>query len=276
MDMFHSRAAGRLAVLACAVLALLAFSSVSPAADVRYLWQSRDQFVALERQDSTSTGPAQPNDHPAELTLEKISAILTSIEMRASPGSKAEPLLTAQSVEVLAPYLQQAIRQSSPGQDVTFATVGLYSALYGLAKSPKVTTGRVFFKDGRLNIIVGLVQQDVKDRDDRRLFPFTPGSRLKAPEGEWALQAQPGQAGFSVVRKDWIAFGDGWRASVTPAPVAGQDLPAVPGTPVQPVKRTIETRSPADRLTTLNELKDKGLISIEEYREKRLEIFNGL
>jgi hypothetical protein len=42
------------------------------------------------------------------------------------------------------------------------------------------------------------------------------------------------------------------------------------------VKRNLDTRSPADRLNTLNELKDKGLISVEEYREKRLEILNGL
>jgi hypothetical protein len=35
-------------------------------------------------------------------------------------------------------------------------------------------------------------------------------------------------------------------------------------------------RSPVERLTILNELKDKGLISDEEYRSKRMKILNEL
>jgi hypothetical protein len=40
--------------------------------------------------------------------------------------------------------------------------------------------------------------------------------------------------------------------------------------------RSTDTRKLAERLTTLNELKEKGLISEEEYRGKRLDILNGL
>jgi len=247
------------------------FSSTSQASDVRYLWQSRDQFVALERQDTVSTGPAQPNDHPAEISLDRLTAILASIDIRPAGGAKAEPLLSGSAVEALAPYLRQGLQQASPTQDVTFAVIGLYNALYGLARSPKVTTGRVFYKAGRLNIIVGLVQQEVRDRDDRRLFPFTPGSRQKASAGEWTLLSTT-----PLVRGDWMAFGEEWQAPVVPAAAVEQRLPAVQTAPVPPEKRNSDTRTPADRLTTLNELKNKGLISEEEYRSKRLEIMNGL
>jgi hypothetical protein len=260
-----------LSSVVCAVLLLLMLSAASHASDVRYLWQSRDQFVALERQDTASTGPAQPNDHPAELPLDRLTAILASIDIRPATGAKPEPLFTGPALEALAPYLRQALQQASPNQDVTFAVIGLHNTLYGLAKSPKVTTGRVFYKAGRLNIIVGLVQQEVRDRDDRRLFPFTPGSRQKASTGEWTLLTNT-----PLVRGDWMAFGEEWQAPVAPAAAVEQRLPPVQAAPVPTEKRNSDTRSPADRLTTLNELKNKGLINEEEYRSKRLEIMNGL
>jgi len=271
MKMFRCRYANRLCSVASALLVILMFSSTSRASDVRYLWQSRDQFVALEPQDRDSTGPAQPNDHPAELTLDRLSAILSSIDIRLPGAAKPEPLLTGPAVEVLAPYLRQGLQQASPNQDVTFAVIGLHNALFGLAKSPKVTTGRVFYKAGRLNIIVGLVQQEVRDRDDRRLFPFTPGSRQKVSAGEWTLLTTT-----PLVRGDWMAFGEEWHSPVVPTPAAEQRLPSAQTPSAPPEKRSSDTRRPADRLTTLNELKEKGLISEEEYRTKRLEILNGL
>src|SRR5450631_1332500 len=182
--------------VASAVLYLMMCSSICHASDVRQLWQSRDQFVALERQDAGSSGSAQDNDHPVDMSLDRLTAILSSIDMRAAAGSKPEALFTRQSVQVLAPQLQHALRQASPGEDVIFAIIGLHDALFGLAKSPKVTTGRLFYKAGRLNIIFGLVQVDVRDRDDRRLFPFTPGSRTKTQDGQWALLPQSEQIGY--------------------------------------------------------------------------------
>jgi hypothetical protein len=271
MKVFLSRDTNWLCSAVSVVLVLLVFSFTAHAADVRYLWQSRDQFVALERLDPASGDPAQPNDHPVDLTLERLTAILSSIDIRTTDGGKAEPLLTSSAVQALAPYLKQALQQASPVQDVTFAVIGLYDALYGLAKSPKVTTGRVFYKAGRLNIIVGLVQQEVRDRDDRRLFPFTPGSRQKASAGEWSLLTDA-----PLVRRDWMAFGAEWQVPVVQPPVAEQRLPSVQTATSPSEKRNNDARRPADRLTTLNELKDKGLISEEEYRGKRLEILNGL
>lgn len=262
--------------VASALLVLLMFSSASHASDVRHLWQSRDQFVALDRKDSPRDGAAISNDHPVELSPNSLTAILASIEVRPADGDKPEQLLTSQSLEALVPQLVQGFHQASPGEDVTFAIIGLYKALHGFTKSPKVTTGRAFYKDGRLNIIFGLAQKDVNEREDRRLAPFTPGSRQKAAEGEWTLLPQYGQNGFNLVRKDWMTFSDEWRAPVAQTPVAVKIVPSVETTPVQPVKRSNDTRRPAERLSTLNELKDKGLISEEEYRGKRLEILNGL
>jgi hypothetical protein len=72
MNVFKSRGANRLCFFVTAALVLLALSPAAHASAARYLWQSRDQFVALERQDIASSGAALPNDHPAEPALDRL------------------------------------------------------------------------------------------------------------------------------------------------------------------------------------------------------------
>jgi hypothetical protein len=281
--------AGRFGLLASVLIMVIVCGSTSDASDVKQLWQSRDQFVALDRQDSPSGGGSIANDHPVEISPDRLTAILASIELQSPDSKNPEQLITPQSLEVLVPEMLQGFKKASPGEDVTFAVIGLYKTKLGFGKHPRVTTGRAFYKGGRLNIIFGFAQKDFNEREDRRLSPLIPGNRQKPLEGEWSIISQPGRNGFALVRKDWVIFSDEWRAVVaqapvvekvaTPsqqAPVAEQNAPVVQAAPVQPVKQTDDTRKPADRLTTLNELKKKGLISEEEYNSKRLEILKGL
>jgi hypothetical protein len=276
MKTFRCRDANWYCSVASALLVILIFSSTSHASGVQKLWQSRDQFVALERQDSPMGGTVIANDHPVEISPDRLTAILTSIEFRSADSDRPEQLISKQSLEPLVPEIIKGFRKATSGEDVTFALIGLHTSMLGFGKSPKVTTGRAFYKDGRLNVIFGLVQKDVNEREDRRLAPFTPGSRQKAAEGEWTLLPQPGQSGFTLVRKDWVAFSDEWRAAAALIPFDKQNVSSVQCAPIQSGKLDNDTRKPEERLTTLNKLKDKGLISEEEYRSKRLEILNEL
>lgn len=255
--------------LALAIILVLATTSM--AAPGKSLWQSNDQFVALEAQDALIAGPAAANDHPVTLTGERIAAILASLEIRSADNGKAEALFTRSSLQTIAPHLVQGLMQASPAEDVTFAVIGLHDTIYGFAKTSKVTTGRVFYKDGRLNIIIGLAQQEVRERDDRRLYPFTPGSRQKALQGEWQLLAQPAGKGCTLERKDWVSFSSSWQE-----PVAALNAPPSPVAPAQPGRSGNDNRTAAERLTTLKELREKGLISEDEYRGKRAQILDGL
>ena len=276
MKRFLCRDFDRLCFAVSAVLVLLMLYSTSYASDSRQIWQSRDQFVALEHQDYPASATVISNNHPVEISPDRLTAILASIEFNSADSEKPEQLFTNQSLEVLVPQLVKGFHQAASGEDVTFAVIGLHKSLFGFAKSPKVTTGRAFYTGGRLNIIFGLVQKDFNEREDRRLSPFLHGNRQKTSEGVWSILPHTGQNGFTLVRKDWVRFSDEWRASVAQQPVAPQGIPSSQAAPVQPEKLHSDTRKPAERLTTLNELKDKGLISEEEYRSKRLEILNGL
>lgn len=234
------------------------------AAERNIIWQSRDQFVALEHKDQ-SHGGQLPNDHPAGVTSERLTAILGNIDLRSTDYDKPVPLFKKETIDVFAPQLQKALHLVSATEDVTFAVIGLHSSLVGFAKSPKVTTGRVFYKGGNLNIIIGLAHKDFNELEDRRLSPFTPGSRIKASAEDWSIVPHAGIDNFVQLRRDWIAFDDKWQAAAASQPVTSSE-----------VKLEKSTQPPAERLILLNDLKEKGLITHEEYRAKRQEILDAL
>lgn len=149
--------------------------------------------------------------------------------------------------------------------------------------------------------------------EDRRLNPFLPGSRGgSVGKLEGTLLPKPGGEIFTKMRSDWIAFlANGSETPYSP-PAARQDSGAAPGTapvaapgtaPVAaPGARTMtpsavqdtggagqdlrpvyrERPAPAakkgteERLMILNDLRNKKLITDEEYRTKRMDILNDL
>lgn len=262
-----------LLLLGCSVIS----ANIAWASDRHLLWQSRDQFVALV---SIEQGVDGPNEHPVNMAPETLTELLAALDMRTEHTTGTEPLFTEESRQTLVPYLHKALSTAKPQQDVTFAVIGLYRSLRGLTKSPRVTTGRIFYRDGRLNLIFGMVQQDFNEREDRRLAPFTPGSRKQASAGTWRIVQQPGQDLFILKRNDWLVFTD-TPPLPTKAPEQQKEVmplhtPPTATAPPPPPRTTGEQRSPVERLTTLKELRDKGLISDEEYQGKRQQILNDL
>ena len=218
----------------------------------------------------TGAGDGEAQRAPVDLEPETLEAQLAVIQVWGEKGAKAEALFSPAALRVIVEPLAQALKTASSKDDVVFAVIGLHSSLNGLAKSPKVTTGRLFRQDGSLNLIIGQMQQDVNEREDRRLAPFVPGTRRQPANGDWQLKSPAGQDLFSLKRKDWIVFSGAPRPITIPAPDSdkprsSRDMPA-----------PAEVRSTVERMLILNELKDKGLITDEEYRGKRQQILDGI
>jgi hypothetical protein len=258
-----------------AISLLLVGSSYAVASDTKVLWESRDQFVKIESQDAIKGGTKIPNEHPADISQERLGEILGAIELRSEDSKKLVPLFTRSSLENLIPLLQDGLRQASPKEDVTFAVIGLYSSAFGLSKSPKVVSGRIFYQGGKLNLIFGKAQELVNERQDRRLYPFTPGSREYTAEGEWSLLPQSGQPALTMLRKDWLVFANDWKPTAAPASVGEKTGESSEPSPLNQIFKGKASKT-ADRLSVLKELRDKGLITEEEYRGKRLMILNEL
>lgn len=265
-----------LAVLCAVASSCLAFDSK------RVLWESSDQFVALEGIDAVKGGAKIPNQHPAEFSREHLLDILGSIQVRPDVKSGPIPLFTEKSLEILVPRLEGAFKEAKPEEDVTFAIIGLHLGSHAIAKTPKATAGRMFYQGGKLNLIVGKAQYEFNERHDRRLYPFAPGNREYTAEGEWVLMPQPGQPAMTLLRKDWVAFANDWKPAVAATPAeegkgAGSGGAAQPA-PSSGLEKLFSGKAgkTAERLGVLKELRDKGVITEEEYRGKRLMILNEL
>lgn len=280
-----------IAFLPLLMLAIAGLLIVSPctalAAGGKTIWQSRDQFVAIEKQDGEG---ATANNHPAKLSADQLRSMLESLETTETGKNKPLPVFNEPEREILVEMLREGLSLAGPKEDVTFAVIGQFPALMGLARERKVTTGRVFYREGELNIIFGMVHQDFKDNEDRRLAPFVPGSRTRSAELGGRISASAEQLYFTMKRGDWLVFSP---ASIGSSPgMSGESAtPAVkpeqagrrpPETDItrkqesKPVKPDKQGKTVEERLMLLNELRNKKLITEEEYRAKRLEILNEL
>lgn len=256
-------------VVGCSTL-----KSITSNKDSKLLFKSRDQFVRIVEQDSLKGVKTPANGHPVSFDEEQIRMALSSLEFMTPGNDSSSPVFDKPELDVLARYLPTALAQSGPEEDVAFAVVGNFKAVYGLAKEQMYTSGRIFYRDGKLNIIFGEIHGKYWPNADRRLYPLAPGSRFKSTVHTWALLNQPDQvfySGSEGQRTDWVVLdlasmearaAMGEKATTTQAPAA---------VPYYGTQKSVQ-----ERLQILNELKNKNLITSEEYEKKRLEILKDL
>jgi hypothetical protein len=178
---------------------------------VKNLWSSGEQFVAIEKQDRQQGVTVRPNQHITEISVERVRAMLESMELRSPDKDRNMPLFNEDEIKILSEYIPVGLALSGPDEDVTFAVIGLYVEAMGVLKKREVTTGRVFYQDGRINIIFGDIHRELKEtmgvKEDRRLNPFHPGSRAGSVgyQDGTILPKQGGEV-FAKNRQDWVAF----------------------------------------------------------------------
>jgi len=270
-------------------------SNVAQSGEDRTIWHSREQNVKIVKQDSVKGGVVTPNDHPIMLDSGQIRNGLASLYVRLTENEKSVPVFTNPELDVLCGKLSEGLSQAGPNEDVTFVVTGQRKAVYGLAKQRKVTSGRVFYREGKLNIIFGKMIDDIWENVDERYYPRTPGSRTQPVSHKWVLEEQPDAqfyASGGMLRGDWLVLDLATMAAhealgSKPAKAAvdesgtsrkenvfleNKQEPAV-ATPTPSAKpaKTLE-----ERLIILNDLKNKKLITEEEYKAKRANLLNEL
>ncbi len=229
---------------------------------------------------------AAPNQHPARVTAEALRWQLGGI--RTTADGKNMALFAADEINDLAEPLAQAFAAAKPGDDVVLIS----SSRRGASFLTNVTavTARLFVQDGGLQLIVSEVRQEfVRDYIASRSEPkFVYGSRLKASKANVTHSAAT-----SAPRADWLVLGTGLpgatpaavpavvsaptaAAPAVVAPVAAAARPVVPAAaPAAPALEPLQTEA-EHRLATLKRLRDRGLISEEEFQEKRKDVLKQL
>jgi len=131
------------------------------------VWREQEQYVALAPQGDET---APPNKHPVSLDVSEVRDALKSVQLWQGGGllrdEKSSPLLTKAQTEVLARYLAEALARAKPQEDAVFAVRGYAEIAFDTLKEREWTSGRAFFADGKLNIIIGAYQLR-KDRGKR-------------------------------------------------------------------------------------------------------------
>lgn len=285
-------------------------SNVAQSDADRTTWRSREQNVKIVKQEAVKGGVVTQNDHPIILDSGQIRSALAFLEVRLTEAEKPIPVFTAPELDVLCGKLSEALTQAGPDEDVTFAVVGQRKAVYGLARQRKVTTGRVFYREGKLNIIFGKMIDDISEQNqhdyradnDFRLNPLSPGSRVKPVSHKWILEEQTDAqfyASGGMLRSDWLVLDLANMTAhealgVKPAKLAKAPIETAGSSQKETVsqesRKEVAASEPApsassaakpgksieERLTILNNLRDKKLITDDEYKAKRNNILNEL
>ena len=284
----------------------------------RNIWKQQEQHVALAPQ-TNGKGVKEPlNEHPAILNIADLRDALRSLELWVEGGffrnEEAIPVLSSGQVATLSRYLVEGLAQAAVNEDVVFVVRGYAKVALDIAKERFWTAGRVFYKDQKLNMIVGTFQLR-KDRGVRQAegahgvldnyadLHFDHGSRRKRTSMPGRIVTTPGVAfnGRGGERPDWVQIdvalaADAYRESLVP----DEDRKRDQRVKQEAAKLTIERRQMREemarlrkelevvksggnqvqgleqRLATLQELKEKDLISEAEFLTRRKAILEEI
>ena len=298
--------------------------------DEEVIWEvSTNVYLKYAKQDKSDFGK---NDHPAELDEEQIRKSLELLVIQQVDYSDSEEgttsVFTPLQVNMLSKHLARGLIKARPDQDIIFALKKNKERFLGIKQAQFFVAGRAFYKDGKLNIILGdfdfARQQGYEDAYDPThmgivAYHFNHGKRSKsAKKFKHPIVETEGIELKDGRRLDWFVLDlnvaskvydlqlqtrekdelEGKRKELRE--ILGED--AISGTSAkeraQNSKERREMRaemarmrkemgersggaasssqSLEERLTTLDQLKKKGLVSDKEYQIKRQQILNDI
>jgi Short C-terminal domain len=228
-----------------------------------------------------------PNEQPHRVDAEALRQLLSPLRIPTSEGSQSL-FATDELAELIGP-LAQAFANAGPDDDVLVLSS---SRRGGVLTPPLAVTARVFVQGGSLHFIAHDSRYEFYNhyRGSGRPPEFTFGSRTRV--GKAKVLAGLGASS----REDWVVLPldaiagvagkaptPATRPSVMPD-AAGSNPPAAIRAPASSPSAVGNSRARdaafsdeiEQRLVTLKRLRDKGLISEEEYRQKRKEVLQLL
>ena len=282
------------------------------------IWEAgANLYFKYTDQDKSSFGK---NDHPVELKAKEISAALEVLKIKEKnsgvPEEEFKPVFTTQQTDMLGEYLAKGLMNAKPDQDIIFAMQRSVKRLFPLKAKEYFVAGRAFYKENKLNIIIGDYDRLRDDGYEAAVDPthvgivrynFDHGRRSKGSKGfkksilevggvenkqlnkttraDWlvidvnvALESQVRK--MSMRKEEEMARKRKELREILGSEEAAHEKDINQGEETKGKDETVRsikaTSSLEERLTTLKRLKDKGLITDEEYAQKRKQILDEL
>lgn len=275
----------------------IGFLGVDEKKSEKIIWQDGpNRYIKIVPQDSTNFGL---NEHPVNLSAEDINISLSQLKI--DTGRGVIPVFSEEQIIRLSDGLASGLSVANTEQDIIFVLEKPESQMMGQTNADFFVAGRVFYQWGRLNLVLGDYDRvrnigfesayDPKSADTHN-YRFDHGKRTSESVSPNLIDKKafdtPGISNKFVTsgrRSDWFqvdvnkissAFDKRKRMAFQQAKseklMEMQSLFGS-GSGASPVTsgRTIE-----ERLVSLNSLKNKGLISEEEYSLKRKQILDDL
>ena len=225
---------------------------------VKTLWEKGDSFVALvEFKDD----PLAPYAHPSEMDTKLVARALGTLKYQQIAffkWGKPKPVFKEEEVQLLSGYIASALAEATDAQLVNFCLRGRRTEL--IFPKSVLTCGLVFARDDRLHIVFSpllVAEDELEEATDG--IPTDPRRRYELKQrrifAEPPVLYPPRDEGNPLLKKPHT----NWA--------------------VVDVKRLGEAEAGSDieaRLKKLKELFEKGLITEEEYEQKKKEILEDL
>jgi hypothetical protein len=250
-------------------LPLVAVFAVSCATHARLLHESAR--IALY---STKAEPGNRNSHPITLEADQLSAVLSRVRARSGETDEIIDLFPEKNRAELAAQLAKELRRIDPDQELHLVSFRHIGTLFSGQRN--ASAARVFMQSGRLNLILGQIDLFFSEfRDPDRPVPPM-GSRKRATSLKGRIIPTEGVT-FVFGRNDWVAL-DLVRAAPPPPAVApsAKGSGQTPGITSPKVAAKPQAKSIEEKLWILKNLRDKELITEQEYVEKRRQILDDL
>lgn len=289
--------------------AIFGKSSTKPDAPVAQQPDTKNRVWQLHEFTSVKLVPreagSEPNQHPVRVDPEALRAQLAAIQVVTDKSGNVSPLFDSNELNELLPAIVKALQAATPADDILLLSADRREG--GFIGSPLALTARLFVDAAGLEVIVYDPRQNFYDayRGSQVMPKFTFG--MRGTQGLAVLSS----AGAKSRRPDWLTLpmnvagarsaaqqaavlapiGAAAPGGALPAPMAPAAAPApavaamsapapVAVTPAvaapaaAPVAAPIS--DPERRLETLKRLHGKGLITDQEFEEKRKEILKSL
>lgn len=279
------------------------------------IWEQNEQYVHLVAIENK----ALPNNHPIALDPVEVEQALASLQLWTKGGvfrdEQSLPVYSKGQAGTIARYLVDALNKASPNEDVTFNIRSYADVLLSVGREREWTTGRVFYRDGKLNLIIGEYQKRLDKgkknvegsfgvTEDYRDVNFDIAGRRSKGHMPGRIVNTAGVEHGAEDRADWVAIevlkaAKAYRDAQTPV-AARKEEEKVRN---EAAKLTLErremreemarmrkelktlqesggakaqTQTLEERLAKLQQLLDKGLITADDFKRRKAAILEEI
>ena len=221
---------------------------------------------------NTKAEPGNRNSHPITLEADQLSAMLSRVRAHSGETGEIIDLFPEKNRKEAAAWLAKELRRIDPDHELHLVSFRRIGHLFSGQRN--ASAARLFFESGRLNLIFGQIDIFFSEfRDPDRPIPPM-GSRERAAALKGSIIPAEGVT-FVNGRNDWVALD---LVPATPAPsaaaLAAEGLGRTGGEKTIQVMKPQE-KSIEEKLTILKNLREKNLITEQEYIDKKREILNS-